>query len=344
VLDNLTAQVHGVNPDPARILPSKVDFIPGDIRDEKILRRALEGIEVVYHLAAQTGVGQSMYEIKEYISCNIGGTAQLLDLLVKAKKKVSRLIVASSRAVYGEGKYSCPNCAVVYPPVRYIEQMDRNDWEVHCPNCASELIPLPTDEDKPLRPGSIYAISKRDQEEVSICIGQAYRIPTTALRFFNVYGSGQSLSNPYTGIITIFASRIRSGKPPLVYEDGLESRDFVHVSDAVNACVLAMTSTSADYQVINVGHGTAISVLEMARIMIREMKADLEPQVIGKYRVGDIRHCCADLKRAKQCLGYQPQVSFTDGLREFLNWAQNMKLEDRLESATTELKRRGLYR
>ena len=344
VLDNLTPQVHGENADPQEILPSAAEFVLGDVRDATVLRRALEGVDVVFHLAAQTGVGQSMYLVKEYMDCNVGGTAQLLDLLANDRQSVQRVVIASSRAVYGEGTCKCAACGPAYPDPRSAEQMEAHEWEVKCPACGRITEPLPTEEDSPLRPGSVYAISKRDQEELAICVGRAYGISVVALRFFNVYGSGQSLINPYTGIISIFASRIRSGEPPLIYEDGLETRDFVHVSDVVSACILAMTSKQVDYEVVNVGSGTALSVLDMARIMVREMGGDREPEVIGKYRVGDIRHCHADLTKARRVLGYEPKVSFDEGIREFLNWAQDTRSEDRLSSATAELERRKLFR
>lgn len=344
VLDNLTPQVHGDNADPREILPSDVDFILGDVRDAAGLRRALEGVEVVFHLAAQTGVGQSMYQIKEYVDCNVGGTAQLLDLLANDKLSVERLIVASSRAVYGEGTSACSVCGPVYPDPRSADQMAAGEWEVKCPTCGRNTESLPTEEDRPLRPGSVYAVSKRDQEELAVCVGRAYGIPLAALRFFNVYGSGQSLINPYTGIISIFAARIRNGEPPLIYEDGLETRDFVHVSDVVRACALVMSNEKADYEVMNVGSGTALSVLDMARIMVGEMGGSRQPEVIGKYRVGDIRHCHADLAKARRVLGYQPKVSFEDGIREFLNWAEGRQSEDRLSAATAELERRRLFR
>lgn len=344
VLDNLTAQVHGENPDPRRILPEDVEFIYGDVRNADILRRALEDVEIVFHFAAQTGVGQSMYKIKEYIDCNVGGTAQLLDILAAERGSVKRIVLASSRAVYGEGKSLCPLCGPVYPDLRKEEQLAAGEWEVKCPSCGHTAEPMPTDEDKPLRPGSVYAISKRDQEELCICVGRAYNIPVVALRFFNVYGAGQSLINPYTGIISIFASRIKNGEPPLIYEDGLESRDFVHVDDVVQACMLAMTNENADYQIVNVGSGTALSIIDAARVMIRVMGASVEPQVIGKYRVGDIRHCYADLKKARKLLGYKPKVSFEDGIREFINWAMSEESEDLLAAATSELEQRGLFR
>lgn len=343
VLDNLTRQVHGDNPEPKSHLPAAVEFIEGDVRNAEILGKALTGVDVVYHLAAQTGVGQSMYEIDEYISCNVGGTASLMQQLSAGGHSVKRVVVASSRAVYGEGKYRCATCGVIYPAPRPVEQLDKADWECHCPHCGRVAEPLATDEDKPLRPGSVYAISKRDQEELCLCVGQAYGIPTTALRFFNVYGSGQSLTNPYTGIITIFASKIRNGEAPLIYEDGLESRDFVHVDDVVQACALCLGG-GADYEVVNVGSGIALSVLDMARIMVREMSQSMEPEVIGKYRVGDIRHCHADLTKARRRLGYEPKITFEAGIREFLAWAGGRESEDRLDAATSELEQRGLFR
>lgn len=344
VLDNMTPQVHEEGAVLADTVVPGCESILGDVRDADILNRALEGIEVAYHLAAGTGVGQSMYEIKEYVDCNVGGTAQLLQSLSLDKRDVKQLIVASSRAVYGEGKYSCPNCGIVYPQPRNSDQMDQGRWEVYCTTCNSELKPLATDEAKPLQPGSVYAISKRDQEEMSICIGQAYGIPTTAFRFFNVYGSGQSLTNPYTGIITIFASRIRGGNAPLIYEDGLESRDFVHVDDIVQALVLALGNPNAAYEVMNVGSGVALSVLDMAKIMVREMGESYDPEVIGQYRVGDIRHCHADLTKIRKILGFEPKFSFEQGIREFLKWSEGKKSEDRLSTATEELKQRGLFR
>ena len=343
-LDNLTPQVHGADGPSDGGLPSSVEFVRGDVRDALVLLRALEGIDVVFHLAAQTGVAQSMYQLREYISCNVSGTATLLDLVTTARHRVEHLVVASSRAVYGEGKYHCEECGVVFPPMRSVEQMDRRDWEVHCPNCHRPLTPLPTDEDKPLQPGSVYAISKRDQEELCLCVGRTYRIPTTVLRFFNVYGSGQSLSNPYSGIVPIFAARLRNGQAPVVYELGEESRDFVHVSDAVEACVLCMNRGAAYYEAINVGSGIPLSVLELAKIMIEEMQAPFRPEIVDHYRVGDIRHCFADLAKARRLLGYQPACGFERGIREFLRWAAGQHSQDQLAVATRELVSRDLFR
>lgn len=344
VVDNLNPQVHGETADPGLVLPREVEFILGDVRDSDCLRRALKEVEVVFHLAAETGVGQSMYQIHRYMDCNVGGTAQLFEAIVNQRCEVAKVIIASSRAVYGEGAGECVNCGEVYPDLRTPKDLAAGNWEVQCPLCGRRVKPIPTREDKPLRPGSVYAISKRVQEDLALCIGPAYNVPVVALRFFNVYGSGQSLTNPYTGIITIFASRMKEGKPPLIYEDGKETRDFVHVYDVVQGCILAMRTDKANYQVFNIGSGTFLSILDMARIMGREFGVNLEPEIIGKYRVGDIRHCTADLTKAQQLLGYEPKIDFSEGIREFLIWARERESEDKLELATRELEERRLFR
>jgi len=343
VLDNLTPQVHGNDVRVRSILPPDVDFRKGDVRDRTALRTALDGMEIVYHLAAQTGVGQSMYNIHEYIDCNVEGTASLLDLLASDRGAVRQIVLASSRAVYGEGAYSCTSCGVVYPQPRSLDQLRNSRWDIRCPECSCALEPLPTAEEKPLHPGSIYAISKQVQEQLCMCVGRAYDLPVTALRFFNVYGPGQSLINPYTGIITIFSARIRERNPPQIYEDGLESRDFVYITDITNALILALANVSAYYETINVGSGNALSVLEMAHTMLRAMQVDLEPVVIGKFRQGDIRHCYADLNKARSLLGYEPKVDFEEGIKMFLTWAANEHSEDKLSTATSELEQHGLF-
>lgn len=343
VLDTLDPQVHGSS-GVEDVIPPEAEFVRGDVRDESCVSKAVEGVDCIYHFAAQTGVGQSMYEMREYIDCNVCGTAQLIQSVLKNSGDVKRLVISSSRAVYGEGKYHCPACGEVYPPPRDVKQLDRGEWEPLCPKCSGKAAPVPTDEEKPLQPGSVYAISKREQEDLALCAGQAYDLPVTVLRLFNVYGSGQSLSNPYTGIISIFSSRIRNGLPPLIYEDGLESRDFVHVSDVVEACRLVLKSDKADGEKINIGSGTALSIFEIAERMIAAMGADLKPEVIAKYRFGDIRHCTADIGKARRLIGYEPKTDFDTGIREFLDWAKGREYEERLDAATDELKRRGLYR
>ena len=342
VLDSLDPQVHG----PDRRVPTyfnpRAEMVKGDVRDRELLWSALQGVEVVFHLAAAVGVGQSMYEVERYTSANTLGTAVLLDLLVNRSHSVRRLVVASSMSLYGEGSYRCPLCGPVEPQTRDETQMRTGLWEPLCPECRATLEPLPTAETKPLQPTSIYAISKKDQEEMSLCIGRAYDIPTVALRFFNVYGPRQALSNPYTGAAAIFSSRAMNGRPPIIYEDGRQSRDFVHVSDVVQANLLAMECEAASFGVFNVGTGRALPILEMARIICEQVgPPGLQPEVTGKHRKGDIRHCYADISRIS-ALGYKPRVSFETGVHELAQWVRTQTAEDRLEQAAAELEKRKL--
>ena len=342
VLDSLEPQVHGL----ARQVPvyfnPAAELVKGDVRDREVLRRCLEGVEVVFHLAAAVGVGQSMYEIERYVSANTLGTAVLLDLLAGDRRSVRKLVVASSMSIYGEGAYSCPNCGSVEPDERSEEQMREGQWEPLCPRCGAILSPGPTGEDKGLRPSSIYAISKKDQEEMSLCVGKAYALPTVALRFFNVYGPRQALSNPYTGAAAIFSSRTLNGKPPMIYEDGLQTRDFVHVSDVVQALLLAMDRDEANYRALNVGSGRPLAIGDVARIICEQVgPAGLGPELADSFRKGDIRHCYADIGRLS-ALGYSPRVCFEDGVRDLTEWVRRQTADDRMDLAMSELKRRGL--
>jgi dTDP-L-rhamnose 4-epimerase len=342
ILDSLEAQVHG----PSRLAPSYLnpaaEMVIGDVRNRDQLRAALDGVQVVFHLAAAVGVGQSMYEIERYVSANTLGTSVLLDILANGNPGVRKLVVASSMSLYGEGSYHCPNCGPTEASLRTEEQMARSQWEPLCPSCGAAMEAIPTSESKPLQPTSIYAISKKDQEEMSLCVGRAYGLPVVALRFFNVYGPRQALSNPYTGAAAIFSSRALNGKPPLVYEDGLQSRDFVHVSDVAQALMLAMECEGADYGIFNVGTGRSLTVLNMADLICRRIgPPGLRPGVAMKYRKGDIRHCYANISRLV-ALGYKPRVAFEDGIRDLVGWVATQNAEDRLEQASEELKRRGL--
>jgi len=284
-----------------------------------------------------------MYEVERYMSVNTVGTANLLDILVNEKHRVEKLIVAASMSEYGEGAYECPDCGIVYPKIRSEEQLQRRDWEMKCPNCQKTATPRSTSEDKPLNSTSIYAISKRDQEDMSLCIGQAYDIPVVSLRYFNVYGTRQSLSNPYTGVMAIFSSRIRSGNPPVIFEDGLQSRDFVHVSDIVQANLLAMNSAKADYQIFNVGTGIPTTIREVADTLIASLNADLEAIVMHKFRKGDIRHCYADISKIQDVLGYQPKIKFEDGVGELVSWVkEEQDIVDAFEKAVEELEKKKL--
>ena len=283
-----------------------------------------------------------MYEITRYMDANTMGTAILLELLAQGTFRPQKLIVASSMSIYGEGAYQTAAGHILYPGLRSPARLARREWELYDPVDESPLSPLPTAEEKPLAPNSIYAISKRDQEEMCLAVGRAYRVPTVALRFFNIYGNGQALSNPYTGVAAIFSSRLLNGKPPLIFEDGGQSRDFVHVSDIVQALQLACECEAANYEVINVGTGRAVSILEVAEALIREMGSAVKPEFRHQFREGDIRHCFADIGKAKRLLGFRPSVPFETGVKELVRWVRTQVADDRVEQATAELTAHGL--
>jgi dTDP-L-rhamnose 4-epimerase len=339
VLDSLEYQVHEGRL-PGYLNPS-AEYIFSDIRDEDTLRRAIADIDVIFHHVAAVGVGQSMYEIKKYTEVNVMGTAKLLELLVNRSHNVSRLIVASSMSVYGEGAYLCSACGPVNPRLRIQEQLKNGDWEMKCPRCRRETRPLPTSEEKQLFPSSVYAITKRDQEEMCLAIGRAYELPTVALRYFNVYGPRQSLNNPYTGVAAIFSTRIKNDKPPLVFEDGLQSRDFIDIRDVVRANLLAIEKKEADYEMFNVGTGKPTTILDIARLLIKLYGKKLEPKIMNKYRIGDIRHCYADISKIRK-LGFEPEIDLEQGMRELVAWGNTVTALDRTEQAQRELRQRGL--
>jgi len=325
-------------------MPQGVEFQRGDVADVEAWRRALEGIDVVFHEAAEVGVGQSMYEIVRYVRANTLGTATMLELLASGEYPLQKLVVASSMSIYGEGAYRCPTCGSVSPQLRTAEQLEQHDWEMRCPSCEGVVEAIPTSEDKPLLPTSIYAITKRDQEEMCLIVGRAYGIPTVALRYFNVYGPRQALFNPYTGVAAIFSARLLNGRAPLIYEDGLQSRDFVHVSDIVQANLLVMENGRANYQVFNIGTGRPLSILDVARALSDGLKAGIEPEIVGKFREGDIRHCYADISKAQEVLDYAPRVAFEEGILELVAWAREQESRDLVDQATSELAERGLTR
>jgi len=340
ILDNLDPQVHTREEKPDYLAP-EAEFIEGDVRDEESVIKALEGIEVVFHLAAAVGVGQSMYQIKHYMQVNTLGTAVLLEHILEDKSEVKKLIVASSMSIYGEGAYLCPECGVVYPMLRSDEQLKSGRWEMLCPKCGKVVGPIPTPEDKPLYPTSIYAISKRDQEEMCLTVGRAYGLPTVALRYFNVYGPRQSLNNPYTGVAAIFSSRIKNNNPPPIYEDGLQTRDFVYVKDIVKASILSMEKHKANYKALNVGTGKPVSIREVAETLIKLYGKSIKPKIMNRYRSGDIRHCYADISKIKK-LGFKPEYSFEEGMKELVSWAQSQEAVDMTEKAMKELVEHGL--
>ena len=342
VLDDLTPQVHanGSRPD---YLSDDVELIVGDVRDPNRLRDVLQGIDVVFHFAATVGVGQSMYEISRYMSVNTQGTAELLQAMLDVKHTPQKLVVASSMSIYGEGRYRKPSTGeAVAPPVRPVSQLRAGEWEV-CDQDGETLTPLPTDETKPSEINSVYALSKRDQEQLCLIYGRNYGLPVTALRFFNIYGTRQALSNPYTGVAAVFASRLLNGKSPMVFEDGEQMRDFVSVQDIVRANMLAMESPESNDQVINIGGGVPITIRRVAEILCKALqREDLAPVISNKYRAGDIRHCFADLSKARQLLGYEPQVTHEDGFHALAEWLAKQEAEDKAETMLKELSAYGL--
>ncbi|RJP76928.1 MAG: SDR family NAD(P)-dependent oxidoreductase [Candidatus Zixiibacteriota bacterium] len=340
VLDNLTEQVHGPQQQPPDYLSSDVELIIGDVRDPEAVELALEGVDAVFHFAAMVGVGQSMYQARDYVSVNDLGTATLLQALMH--RPLERLVVASSMSLYGEGMYVTSEGHLVEGHLRSLEQLRDNDWNLR--DARGELmIPVPTPESKPPALASVYALTKYAQERMCLLMGQAYGIPTVALRFFNAYGTRQSLSNPYTGVLAIFASRLLNERRPVVFEDGLQKRDFVHVRDVARACRLALESEEAPGLALNVGSGRIYTILEIARKLISILgREPLEPEISGKFRTGDIRNCFADISLARGVLGYAPQVPLEEGLAELAEWLNHQMAEDYFDEARRELDARGL--
>jgi dTDP-L-rhamnose 4-epimerase len=338
-LDRLDPQVHPERERPAYLDPG-VELIQGDVRDPAAVAEALTGIDAVVHLAARVGVGQSMYEIADYCSVNTVGTGVLLEALTE--RPLRRLVVASSMSIYGEGLYTGADGRVAEAVERGRAQLERGEWKPLSPD-GRPLSPEPTPESKRPSLSSIYALNKYDQERMCLLFGSSYDVPTTALRFFNVYGPDQALSNPYTGVLAIFGGRLLNGRPPLIFEDGEQRRDFVSVHDVARACALALERDEAAGQAVNVGSGKSITVREIARRLARVTNREyIEPEVTGKYRVGDIRQCFADIATAREVLGYEPRVALEDGMAELAEWLGGQTVDDRVDSAHGELAARGL--
>jgi dTDP-L-rhamnose 4-epimerase len=344
IFDNLDPQVHGREGKMPDYLNLGAEFVKDDIRNRDALRKAIEGVEIIFHEASAVGVGQSMYQICKYVETNSLGTANLLDILVNETNGVEKIILASSMSNYGEGKYECVDCGVVFPKLRSDLQLRRHDWEVKCPNCGRKVKPLLTDEEKPLFPSSIYAITKRDQEEMFLEIGQAYQIPVVILRYFNTYGPRQALSNPYTGVAAIFSTRIINRDSPIVFEDGLQSRDFIHVNDVVQANILALEKEEANYEIFNVGTGMQTNLLELINFLAENLLPgeEVKPDIVNKFREGDIRHCFADISKIEKKLGFKPRVRLKDGIVDLINWVKRQSPEDNVVTAKMELDKRGL--
>jgi len=340
IFDNLCCQVHG-GEFPTYVSP-EAEFIDGDVRDLASLSAAVHGRDVIYNLAAAVGVGQSMYEIAAYTATNIQGTANLLQAILDTKSLPEKIIVASSMSIYGEGRYLCPSCGDIAPEPRSAAQLKNKNWETRCPQCGVTAQPAATDETKPLHCTSIYALSKKAQEEMTLVFGRTYDIPTVALRYFNIYGSRQALSNPYTGVAAIFASRLMNGKSPVMFEDGFQLRDFVNVQDVVRANLLAMSGRGGDGMALNVGSGEPVSIRQIATEIASMFGLCVPMEISGRYRAGDIRHCYADISKVSQTLGYRPRVALREGMTELVEWLRSQRAHDRSEEAMQHLAARGL--
>lgn len=340
IFDSLLPQVHAGGRKPDYLNPD-AEFVKGDVRDRDAVRDALAGVDAVVHLAARVGVGQSMYAIDDYASANTLGTATVLQCLID--RPVERLVVASSMSIYGEGLYRTTEGRLETAGRRSMDDIRQGRWEPVAED-GSPLLPVPTPESKPPDLASVYALSKFDQERLSLLVGSAYGVPTIALRFFNVYGTRQALSNPYTGVLAIFASRLLNGRPPLVFEDGQQRRDFVSVHDVVDACRLALErpASAVAGRAYNVGSGTALAVADIARLLAAELGLAVAPEITGRYRVGDVRHCFAELSLAERRLGYRPARPLREGLSELTEWLRRQRADDRGADASEALERHGL--
>ena len=348
LLDNLSQQIHGENPEESytyNLVRDKCELIVGDVTKFEDWRRALKSVDIVVHLAAETGTGQSMYEINKYVDVNIGGTAKLMEVITNEINQVKKVVVAASRAVYGEGKFQCEEHGIVYPESREDQDMSRGDFEVKCPICNQNVEMLPTDEESKLHPTSVYGHTKQSQEELCMIVGKSINLPVVAFRFQNVYGPGQSLKNPYTGILSIFSTRIKNGNDLNIFEDGLETRDFVYIEDITDSIILGIENDNANFQSFNVGSGEKIDVLTVANTLKEKYGSNVNINVSGNYRLGDIRHNLGDLTKIRTLLGYEPKVKFTEGISNFVDWVEKQNVEsDNYEASIEEMKKKGLYK
>ena len=341
IFDNLDPQVHPSGKPPV-FLNKDAEFVQGDMRDYDAVAKAVEGMEVISNHAAAVGVGQSQYQIKYYVDVNTAGTANLLDVLANKKHKVEKMLVAASMSSYGEGMYECAEHGKVRPPIRTEAQMAAGRWELECPVCKATVKPVPIPETAEQLCNSIYAVTKKDQEDMSINVGVTYGIPTVAFRYFNVYGPRQSLSNPYTGVAAIFMSRIKNGHAPVIFEDGLQSRNFVSVHDIVQINMLAMESAGADYQSLNVGSQVVMTIKGVAEVLAKLFGKDLKPEITNRFRKGDVRHCFSDNSKVEKLLGFKNKVSFEDGMKELIEWSREAEAVDKFDVMADEMKSKGL--
>jgi len=349
VLDNLLEQIHGYNPDKTspqyKSIKEMVRFIKGDVCNKELLEEALKDADYVIHLAAETGTGQSMYEIKRYVDVNIGGTALLLDILTNTKHYVKRVVVAESRAIYGEGKYYCSNCGDVYPNGRKDKDMAKGDFECKCPKCGGRVKPVATTEESAIHPSSVYGIGKQVQGQLVHLVCKNIGVESVSLRYQNVYGPGQSLTNPYTGILSVFSSRIKNHKEINIFEDGFETRDFVYIDDAVEATIAGLEEPKANGKVFNVGTGVATNVFTVAKTLCNYYGIEVPLKVSGNYRLGDIRHNFADITLSKNILHFSPKWTFDRGINQFTDWVNEQEfLTDNYEASLLEMKQKGLFK
>ena len=344
VLDNLSEQVHGKDPQVLKDRDLKaVNFVLGDIREERSLSKAMKNQDIIVHLAAETGTGQSMYRISRYADVNFCGLALLLDHLVNKKHSVKKIVLASSRAVYGEGKYKCVKHGSVFPETRNERDLSRGIFELSCPFCSGKTVPQATDENSLVKPKSVYAVTKFSQEILLQTVCRSVGLPYTILRYQNVYGPGQSLLNPYTGILSIFSNRIRRSCPINIFEDGKETRDFVYIDDVIEATRLAVEKENADGETFNVGTGKPVSVLAVAHLLMKIFGKPTKLEITGEYRAGDIRHNFADIGKIKKRLGFSVKYDFDAGIKKFVEWVNSQKASgNKYESSLREMKRRGL--
>lgn len=342
ILDNLDKQVHqGKLP---KYLNHKAKFIKGDILNNKDLKKIIPKVDAIFHEASVVGVGQSMYEIGRYTYQNSYGTANLLDFLANNKHKVKRLLVASSMSAYGEGLYRCQTHGKIRPTLRPISQMQKKFWELKCPKCQKVLIPIGITEQESFACNSIYAVTKQSQEDMVMIFGNAYNIPSTAFRYFNVYGPRQSLSNPYTGVAAIFLSRLKNNNQPVVYEDGKQSRDFISVYDITQANVLSLENPHTFNQVFNLGTGQPVSITEVALTIAKLLDKKIKPKITKQFRIGDVRHCFADNSAIKKALGWQPKFSLEEGMKDLIEWGKNEEARDLFSAASKKLSSKGLLK
>lgn len=349
VLDNLSPQIHGDDPETSSPLylsiRDRVNFIKGDVTNYQDWVNAIADNEIIVHFAAETGTGQSMYQIERYVKTNIGGTAILLDILTNTNTRVKKVVIASSRSIYGEGKYYSKELGIVYPKHRSSEAMDKGLFEVTWPGTITPLELMATDEESKIHPSSIYGITKQNQEQMILVACAAIGIAAVAFRYQNVYGPGQSLSNPYTGILSIFSTQIKNKLPINIFEDGKESRDFVYIDDVVNATIAGIEQDAANGQVFNVGSGVATTVLEVAETLMGHYNQRVPLSITGNYRLGDIRHNYADLTKIKKELGFQPKTDFSNGIRQFCDWVNNQQIHrSDYDQSLKEMKQKGLFK